>query len=233
MSLGLARRKEIQKRRAQRLWAIIRFIFIMFILIGVGYFAYDTGTEIAKRDLNVWKDKYELAASENEQLRVDMGKNEASLEQMQRLVPNDEIRDLLDVVNKKSTEGVAVSRMQNVIGGLTRNEECSDRSDVKRFIVGTLVNTQTTSTVSFERGLITISGRGSSEINENGNPEAWFDTAKPVTMTFALPGGDSQEKAGILPVYHTMVVKDQEYRFSITAGNRSFVNVTLLKCKIS
>ncbi|MFC7048837.1 hypothetical protein [Emcibacter nanhaiensis] len=232
MSLGLARRKELQKRRSQRLWMMMKFIFLCALIGGTAYFSYDTGQEIAKQNYRFAQDKYDQLEKENQQLIRELGSSKAALEQMQSLVPNDQVRDLLQVVSDKSAEGVAVERMARLVGGMTTNEACGTESEVKRFVVTTLVNTEK-SNVSFERGLITISGSGSPTLNEEGNPEAWFDPTKPVTLTFTLPGGETQEISGILPLHHSIVQGDKEYRFSMTPGRRSFVDVTLLTCSVN
>ena len=232
MSLGLARRKELQKRRSQRLWMTVKFIFICVFIGATAYFSYDTGQEIAKQNYRFAQDKYDQLEKENQRLIKDLGSNKAALEQIQSLVPNDEIKGLLQVINDKTAEGVAIDRMARLVGGMTTNENCGTESEVKRFMVTTLVNTEK-SNVSFERGLITISGSGSPTLNEEGNPEAWFDPAKPVTLTFTLPGGEAQEVSGILPLHHSIVQGDKEYRFSMTPGRRSFIDVTLLTCGVN
>ncbi|WP_321397182.1 hypothetical protein [Emcibacter sp.] len=232
MSLGLARRKELQKRKSQRLWMTVKFVFFSALLGGITYFSYDTGQQIAKQNYRFAQDKFDQLEQENQHLIKELGSNKAALEQVRSLVPNDEVKGLLQVVSDKSAEGVAIDRMSRLIGGMTTNENCAAESEAKRFVVTTLVNT-IQSSVSFERGLITIGGSGSPTLNEEGNPEAWFDPAKPVTLTFTLPGGETQDISGILPLHHSIVQGDNEYRFSMTPGRRSFVDVTLLTCGVN
>ncbi|WP_417319969.1 hypothetical protein [Emcibacter sp.] len=232
MSLGLAQRKELQKRKSQRMWMLVKMIFFATLIGGTAYFSYDTGQEIARQNYRFAQDKYDQLEKENQQLIKDLGSNKAELEQMQTLIPNDEIKGLLQVVSNKSSEGVGLDRMSRLISGMTATESCSEESEVKRFMISTIVNV-TDSNVSFERGLITITGSGSPTLNEEGNPEAWFDPAKPVTITFTLPGGESQETSGVLPLHQSIVQGEKEYRFSMTPGRRSFVDVTLLTCGVN
>ena len=41
----------------------------------------------------------------------------------------------------------------------------------------------------------------------------------------------TSEVAGELPLYHSMLVGDSEYRFTAVAGDRGFLNVTADRCK--
>ena len=99
-------------------------------------------------------------------------------------------------------------------------------------MISTPVSQQVGSSVSFYRGLITIAGKGSPTLNEEGNPEAWYDPSKQITTTFTLPGGEPQTVTGLLPLYHSVILKDKEYRFTIIPGRRSFVDITVRRCDL-
>ncbi len=232
MSLGLAHRKELQKRRARRFWALFKTIFFIAVIVGCSYLAFDTGQKIALRTVDYSKQKFDRQAADLEEMRRELGNTEAALNKMQTLLPTPEIQDLLVVINQKAADGVSPARMATLIAGLSQDEKCSDQSPAKRFTIETPVSQQANGSVSFYRGLITITGKGSPTLNEDGNPEAWFDPLKPVTVTFTLPGGENQETAGMLPLYHSVVVKDKEYRFTITAGRRSFADITVRSCDL-
>tara|TARA_B100001939_G_scaffold293584_1_gene266218 strand:- start:9097 stop:9798 length:702 start_codon:yes stop_codon:yes gene_type:complete len=232
MSLGLARKKELQKRRAARMWAMIKLVLFIAVISGVGYLSFDTGQEIAAQNFHFLQSKHDQVLAENEDLRKQLGTTTAMLQQLQDLIPDQDVRDLLEVVNQKSADGVDVARMARLIGGLTAKQSCGTQSKAKRFRIGTIVSPADASSISFERGLITINGSGSPTLNEDGNPEAWYDPTKPVTVTFTLPGGESQDASGVLPIFHSLVLGDKEYRFSIIEGRRSFADVSLLVCDV-
>lgn len=232
MSLGLARRKELQKRRSHRFWTLIRSIFFLVVLIGCSYIAFDTGQEIALRNMEFNKDKFLQQTVDLDAMRVELGNTEAALSKMQKLLPNTEIQDLLLVVNQKAADGISPNRMSTLIAGLSKDEKCTDQPQSKRIVILTPVSQQVDGSVSFYRGLITITGKGSPTLNEDGNPEAWFDPSKQVTATFTLPGGETQVATGILPLYHSVLIKKNEYRFTIIPGKRSFADVTVRSCDL-
>ncbi len=232
MSLGLARRKELQKRRSQRFWTFFKIILFLATVIGCSYFAFDTGQEIALRSMVYSKDKFELQTADLEKMRIELGNTEAALNKIQKLLPNDKIHDLLRVINQKAADGINPERMTTLITGMSKDAQCSEQPLTKRFVISTPVSQQTDSNVSFYRGLITVTGKGSPTLNESGNPEAWFDPLKQVTATFTLPGGEEQKATSVLPLYHSVIVKDKEYRFTIISGRRSFADITVISCDL-
>ena len=232
MSLGLVRRKELQKRRAKRIFALVKFILILGVFGGIGYYAYEIGISVSEENVLLWKTRHETQLAENEQLKIELGKNKAEVDQLSKLLPNDEIKNLLAVVTRRANEGVDIHRMETILAGISKDAKCSGETDTKRFVILTPVSTQDISTASFYRGLITLSGHGSPTINEDGNPEAWFDTTKEITISFMMPGGDNQEISGTLPLYHSIITGGSEYRFSITAGRTSFVDASVQKCEL-
>lgn len=232
MSLGLVHRKELQKRRTQRIWGMTKFIFVVGLCCGVGYYAYEIGLSVSQEEVLIWKTRHDAQVIENDELKIELGKDKATVDQLSQLLPNEEIRSLLGVVTRRANEGVDINRMATVLGGISKDANCSGETDTKRFIVLTPVSTDGVSTASFYRGLITLAGRGSPSINSDGNPEAWFDTTKEITVNFMMPGGDQQEITGPLPLYHSVVTGGAEYRFSITAGRTSFVDASVQKCEL-
>ncbi|MEZ5757940.1 MAG: hypothetical protein R3D86_06945 [Emcibacteraceae bacterium] len=232
MSLGLVRRKELQKRRTKRILGFAKLILIIGVFGGIGYYAYEIGISVSQEEVLLWKTRHETQLEENEQLKVELGKDKATVDQLSRLLPNEDIKSLLAVVNRRANEGVDIQRMETILAGISKDAKCSAETETKRFIILTPVSAQDTSTASFYRGLITLAGHGSPTINENGNPEAWFDTSKEITISFMMPGGDKQGVSGTLPLYHSVITGGSEYRFSITAGRTSFVDASVQKCEL-
>jgi len=230
MSLGLAHRKELQKRRSQRFWLFIKIIFFLSTLIGTSYFSFDTGQDVAIRSMAYNKANFDQQTADLKKLRIDLGNSKAALNKIQKLLPSTEIQDLLLVVNQKAADGISPTRMATVITGLSKDEKCSEKPLAKRIMIATPVSQQTNSTASFYRGLITVAGKGSPTLNDNGSPEAWYDPTKQMTASFTLPGGEMQTATGILPLYYSLIIQDKEYRFTIIPGSKSFADITIRQC---
>ncbi|MBT5766933.1 MAG: hypothetical protein HOI58_08790 [Kordiimonadaceae bacterium] len=232
MSLGLVHRKEKQKRRNKRIWAFIKFVLVIGICGGIGYFAHEIGISVAQEEVFLWKTRYETQIAENEKLKVELGQDKAQLDQLNQLLPNEEMKSLIAKVTEKANSGVEFSRMETIINGVTKDASCFAEIDTKRFIVLTNLSTESVSTASYYRDLITLAGTGTPSLNENGSPEAWFDPTKEVTINFMLAGGEQQEVSGTLPLYHSVITNGFEYRFTITPGRTSFVDASVQQCNL-
>lgn len=232
MSLGLVHRKEKQKRRNKKVWTFIKFFLVIGICGGIGYYAHEIGISVAQEEVLLWKTRYETQTAENEKLKIELGQDKASLDQLNQLLPNEEMKSLIATVTQKANSGVQLGRMETIIKGVTKDASCSAEIDTKRFIVLTPVSPQSVSTASYYRGLITLAATGNATVNENGSPEAWFDPTEKVTINFMLLGGEQQEVSGTLPLYHSVITGGSEYRFTIAPGRTSFVDASVQKCDL-
>ncbi|MEE9141041.1 MAG: hypothetical protein V3U18_09770 [Alphaproteobacteria bacterium] len=211
-------------------------------MIAAGAFAYQIGADLAERDVTRLEREIaslseEIAAlqGENADLRAALSAAELEAERWRRRyqqdVPSGVEKELLDLVAKRLAAGVAADRLAFVIGAANNARSCDDAPVTKRFIVQTPWTKGANDSVGFADGTITVTGQGVSAIDAQGNPEAWFDPAKPVTLRFTELGGESSQISGKLPLHHSVVAGGDEYRFTITAGALSFVEVTGDKCR--
>lgn len=148
-------------------------------------------------------------------------------EQLADEMPSKELKSLIDLVRQQLTDGIDAKRLEHVVR-LARPPSNCTTPETKRFVIRTQASTGPISKVSF--GGIVIKGTGMSARNANRKPEAWFDPSKKVQIQFVKPDGKVVEKKDILPVRHSMVIEDREYRFTIEEGVRSFVKVTYDSC---
>lgn len=120
-------------------------------------------------------------------------------------------------------------RLESVLLSARPPQNCSDAQD-KRFIVKTPVYKGPNSKAALAGNIVVISGTGVSAKNAQGKKEAWFDSGQPVTLTFKVKNSRAHKKTGVLPLYHSVVVENKEYRFTLTEGEKSFVKVTYDHC---
>jgi hypothetical protein len=139
------------------------------------------------------------------------------------------VRDLYDQLRQQLDDGMAPERLAFVIRSARPPRNCLDPSS-KRFMVKTPAYDGPASTVSVGEGAVIVSGIGASSHNKSGQPEAWFDATQPVTVTFKLASGETEEKSGTLPMQHSLIASGREYRFTLSEGEKSFVKVTFDSC---
>lgn len=239
MSLGLGR---AARRRRQRRILLIS-IGCFCVLAALGVFAYVSGSTLAERELVNLRAELqrlqrllEAERTEQAQLRVDRDLAQTRASEWQaryeREVPSGPQKKLLALVREQLAAGVAADRLVFMIKAAANADNCDGEPVTKRFLVRTPIYSGANDSVGFADGAVTVTANGDSAVNADGKQEAWFDSDQSVTVRFTALGGESSQISGILPLHHSIVLNDAEYRFTIVQGeNRGFVNVTADRCR--
>lgn len=214
----------------------------MAFLVGLGVIAYRSGSILAEREtFRLQNEVDQLTASvaslqaENEQLRQKADAATQSATQWQQRyeaeVPTGKEKELLALIRGQITQGADPDRIEFLVGTAAREQKCDGEAVTKRFLLRTPIYEGASDAVTFADGAIVVTGQGESASDAEGNPEAWFDAGKAVTIRFVQPGGEASEATGPLPLHHSVVRGDSEFRFSIVAGERrGFVTATAERC---
>lgn len=151
----------------------------------------------------------------------------------QRDVPRGEDRALFEAMTEKLSDGVSRRRLAFVIAGASNQRDCDDALPAKRFIVTTpLQRIGPNNAVSFHGGAVVVTAAGISALDGEGNAEAWFDPAKPVSVRIVALSGEEHEETGLLPLHPSLVAGGVEHRLSVLAGPvRGFVQSSLQTCR--
>ena len=225
-------------RAKQRFYSTLFMLFLLVAATALGYFM---GRQMAAATIQGQAQQIELMDEELEGLRTELTdarteaqtavmRHEQLKKEMEELVPaNGPLRNLLNLVKERLTEGTNADRLSFLIRSARPPRNCSD-PDTKRFIVSTPTYQGPDSVISVDDGLIVITAEGESALNQSGQPEAWYDPGQPVKVEFKKLGGEVEVKEGNLPLTTSMVVKDREYRFTLSSGERSFLKVTYDSC---
>ena len=226
-----------RRRAATRTTNFMTACFIVLLIFVVGFWF---GKQNAGQQERILKKRVDALTEQNQEMEqslVEM-RSEAQTagmryEQLKTTydeeVPEGPVRELLSLVRKQLEEGRDPERLAFLIRSARPPRNCSD-IETRRFVVATPTNKGPQSSISVADGAITVSGSGVSARNDKGNPEAWFDSTKAVTLGFKGLDGVSEKKKGVFPLHHSMVVGAREYRFTVTQGARSFAKVTYDSC---
>jgi hypothetical protein len=217
------------------------FIFYMLMFCGAIALGYWLGRETVAAHVTAQARQIESLQEETETLRQQMtdAKTEAQTSvmrynqlqtEMEEIVPTDgPLRGLLELVKERLKEGTSAERLSFLIRSARPPRNCSD-PNTKRFIVSTPAYQGPDSVISIDNGMVVVTAEGESAKNQDGQAEAWYDPGEPVNITFKKFGGEVEIKEGTLPMNMSMVVKDREYRFTLSSGARSFIKVTYDSC---
>lgn len=233
-------RSRRKQREAQKQF-ISRFVFTI-ILIGSLYGSYQFGRfkqDIVEKDqqaqIQDLNQKLVEFEKENSHQAIITQNAQNELERLklkyQNDVPKGDAAAMFTLVQKKLNEGVSKQRLVLFINSASKKADCS-ALEKKRFVLPTPIYRAPNSSVSFEDGLISLTGSGEPELNSSGAPEAWYDGGKPIQLTFNILGQKNQMATGTLPLSHSIVIEDTEYKFIANQGRRSFLEVSLQKCNL-
>ncbi len=221
---------------------MIRWLFSMVFFLFLGVTSYWTGSRLAVREVSrLQQEVDELSrgvaelGDRNAQLRTqaaEAGENAAQWQARYKAeVPTGKSRELFALLKSQIDKGADPDRVAFLVRTAADERSCDSETQTRRFLVRTPLFVGANDAVTFARNSITVTAQGASASNAEGKSEAWFDPAKPVVLKFVNPGGASSEATGALPLHHSVVRGDGEYRFSIVAGEkRGFVSVTVERC---
>jgi hypothetical protein len=239
VSLGLRDSRD-RRRRKFRL-AVFKWVLALTLIVLAGVFAYETGSRLAERETIRLKEQIAELSQTIEESRRDDSELKVAAEaaeqgqrdwqqRYERDVPTGVDKQLYELARQKLADGVDLERLKFVIQATQNERQCAEGLATRRFIVPTPLYKGANDSVGFAKGTITVTAKGQSSRDSAGNPLARFDPAKEVTLLFTQLGGQVTEARGILPLHHSVIVGDSEYRFSVVAGTPGFVLVTGDRC---
>ena len=225
-SLGLRERRA--RRHRERRWRVIRWLLSLAAIVAAGFYSYETGRRLAEREVVRLQEEIvalneAIETIEKEKAGLAGGAKAADKraqdweQRYRREVPTGPARQLYDLAQTKLDEGVDAARLRFVLSQAREQKVCDEEVQTKRFFVKTPLYRGANDSVGFDRNRITITARGAATVNEAGSPLAQFDPAEPVVARFAQLGGATSETSGTLPIHHSVVIGDSEFRFSLIA----------------
>lgn len=240
MSLGF--RDPHERRRKHRRWTVIKFFIFLGLLGAVGWMAYGMGLQIGQGESDALRQQL---ADSREQVRTLLSENgrlenqqQAAQERASQLeqryeedIPQGEMAQLLDLARSRIEESVDIERLAFVLESVSRDRDCSGPTGSRRFLVSTpIFANEGNNSASFGDGAVILTASGESAVNEDGNPEAWFDPEQPLTVTATVIGGEESQFEGELPLHFSVVESNREHRFTVQAQQRGYVEVTHERC---
>ncbi len=239
MTFGIHDTKS-RRRRGLR-WTVLKVFFVLLFMFGLGLFAYEGGSMLAQRAVvELEKQVAELDGNvaalgrENADLKTALAAAEDRAAEWQgryeQEVPTGRSKELFDLVQERVAAGIETDRLAFLIGAAENRKSCDADAQTKRFFARTPLYKGANDSVSFAQDRITITAEGASAVNEAGDREGWFDPAKEVTVRFAQLGGRKSDRTGALPLHHSIVIGNSEYRFTAVAGDRGIIKVTGARC---
>lgn len=228
------------RRRHQQRTQLYRSIFVVFGIIVVLYGSFRLGFESSKanqslmiQELGTLKDAKSKLEQEAVELRASTMTAVKRFEELERQYQNDigdeNIRKLVILLKERLAAGIKPDRLMTILSKAENIRQCST-PETKRFILKTDVSRGPASSNSFANSSIIVTGTGQPTVNDKGAKESWFDPAQPVSIQFKTNTGEETKAEGVLPLHHSIVQGNAEYRFTISKGARSFIEISADQC---
>ncbi len=234
---GARRRRRVVTRVA------LKWVLAFSVLGLASFYAYQIASRLAEIEIDRLHSEIATLTSSNVELDQRDASHERTLDaareradQWQRAyerdIPNGEARMLYDAIMEKLNDGISRDRLAFIIAAANEQRDCESPLAAKRFIVTTpLQRVGPNNAVSFHNGAVVVTAAGASATDANGNAEAWFDPAQPVTVRIVALSGEEHEETGVLPLQSALVAGRVEHRLSVVAGpTRGFVQSALQTC---
>lgn len=226
-----------RRRAADRLAGVLTVLVLVVVSGVLGFWVggktagYQEG--VLKKQLAEMTQTQETMQETITELRAEAQTATARYDQIQKIysetVPEGPMRELVSLLKLQLDEGRDPERLAFLIRSASPPRNCNE-PETRRFVLSTPAYKGAESKVVLAEGALVIKGSGFSAMNAGGQPEAWYDPSKPVSIEFVALGGMSEVKSGVMPIHYSVVVAGREYRIAVTEGARSFAKVTYDSC---
>lgn len=226
-----------RRRSHERMMAFFMMLVIISFSFGLGFWVGGQVRDQQNKSLSsqvetlrAEKDRLQATATE---LRAEAQTALTRYEQLQstyeEVLPEGPMRELALLLKQQLDEGRDPSRLAFLIRSARPPRNCTE-PETKRFVVSTPAYQGPDSEITIADGALVIKGMGESAVNASGAPEAWYDPSKKIRIEFIGRDGGREKKEGIMPINHSIVVGNREYRLSVSEGARSFAKVSFDSC---
>jgi len=226
-----------RQRSMQRMGAFAVMLIVMGAAAMLGFFF---GRQQVFKDEIIMRAQIDTLTEEKQQLEIAVTEMKAEAmtattryEDLQKTyaetMSEGPVQDLILLVHKLIADGMDPERLAFLLRSARPPRNCAE-PETQRFVVSTPAYKGPESKASIAEGLVAITGSGISARNVKGDPEAWYDPSKAVSLVFTLKDGRSETKKGSMPIHQSLIIGNKEYRFTVTEGARSFAKVTFDSC---
>lgn len=223
-------------RAMQRMTNAISMLIVIALSACVGFwmgkqYGAERSISLAEQVEELTKERNLLQSNVTE-LRAEAQTANTRYEQIKAeynaVLPEGPMQDITRLVRQQLDQGMAPERMAFVIKSARPPTDCTD-PESKRFVVSTPSYTGPASSASVADGAVVIRAKGASATSKEGKPEAWYDPAQTVEISFTSASG-TEVKKGQFPIRHSVVAGNREYRFTVEEGAKSFAKVVYDSC---
>ncbi|WP_372621947.1 hypothetical protein [Falsiroseomonas sp.] len=207
---------------------------IIGVFVAIGYGAHETGTRLARLDVQrLERDLAEVAQQraalqeQNARLRAELDDAQAANRHLQQRydaeVPRGGAADVMAAARVRLAAGLDAVRLRQVIENAEQLRRCDGAGISRRFRIGVGSRATEEDSTSFAEGMIRVSALV---------PVVSDNLAGTTTVTFSGLGSGGERSATGLPAEHLFVLDNRALRLRVTESTvRGFATATLTTCR--
>src|SRR4051794_5559450 len=230
-----------RSRRRQALLGTARLVAVALAIAGGALASY----QIGRSQSGIERSRFESDLSALQELNRLLSERAASAEQraeaaitraarLQRSydadVPQGQTRELLDLLQQRLKDGIPAARLEFLLREARVERKCDPPSETKRLLVHTSVTPTPAATAGFAKNQITVTVEGAPQRKPDGRTDPIFDPQQPVTLNLLRIGRDVAKAEGRLPLSHSLVLGDREFRFTVKAADKGQAELIAQVC---
>jgi cell division protein FtsB len=231
MSIGSRRSRERRRRTGQIVLRLAKWLLALAIFVGLGYWSYQSGLDLARSEVTVLERRLETLSAEaratyarNTQLEGELRQsredNAALQRRYDRDVPRGDAAALFALAQGRIAAGVPRERAAQLLRDAGPVRACEGRGSSRRFAVAYGPRVPDNAGIELLDGLVRVVVSAANQTD---------DLTRAATVVVTVTGQEPVTLTG-LPQRHTVTLGNAELTLNVSSEIRGFATVALSTC---
>ena len=231
MSIGSRRSRERRRRTGQIVLRLAKWLFVLAVLVGLGFWSYQSGLDLARAEVTVLERRLETQGTDlratyarNTQLDGELRQARADMAALQRRyerdVPTGDAAALFALAQARIAAGVPRERVAQLLRDAGPVQQCNGRAASRRFTVAYGARIPDNAGIELLDGLVRV---------VMSAPNQTDDLARAASVVITVAGQDPVTLTG-LPQQHKVVLGNAELTLNVTSELRGFGTAAISTC---
>jgi hypothetical protein len=231
MSIGSRRSRERRRRTGQIAFRVAKWLFMLAVFVGLGFWAYQSGLDLARSEVTVLEERLEALGADaratyarNAQLDGELRQARADIAALQqrydRDVPKGDAAALFALAQGRIAAGVPRERVAQLLRDAGPVRVCEGRAVSRRFAVAYGARIPDDAGIALLDGLVRVMVSA---------PNQTDDLTRAATVVITVTGQEPVTLTG-LPQRHAVVLGNAEMTLNVSSEIRGFATAALATC---
>lgn len=231
MSIGTRRNRERRRRTGQIALRVAKWVFMLAVFVGLGFWAYQSGLDLARSEVIVLEQRLDTVSADaraaharNAQLDGELRQAREGMAALQRRydrdVPAGEAAALFALAQQRIGAGVPRDRIEQIMRDAGPVRRCEGRATGRRFAVAYGPRVPDNAGIELLDGLVRVVVSA---------PNQTDDLTRAATVVVTVAGQEPVTLTG-LPHRQPVTLGNAELVLNVTSEIRGFATAALTTC---